>query len=125
MITKKNKRPNARGSPTPLSLEVKVTASFNSNGFPSNLATVIDQIMKAQGGVFERQGTSLVSGNRDFIYSFGQVIDETALMDDLKSHSSAKLNCQLTLEAFAPLDAYPGEAFMYGYSPGHLVRQRR
>jgi hypothetical protein len=125
MTAKKNKRPNSRGSPTSLSLEVKVTASSKSNGFPSNLTSVIDKIMKAHGGALEHQGTSLSSGDRDFIYSFGRVMDETTLMDNLKNDTSALLNCQLTLESFAPLDAYPGEASMYGYSPGHLVRQRR
>ena len=125
MTAKKNKPPDLRGSQTFLSLEVKVTVPSNSNGFPSNLASVIEQTMKDHIGVFEHQGTSLTSGDRDFIYRFSRVVDEAELLHDLKSGLTAKINCPLTLESFAPMDAYPGEARMYGYRPGHLVRQRR
>ena len=108
MTVKKNKPPDLRGSPTSLSLQVKLTVRCNLNSLSDSLMSTIDGIMAPHGGEPYTEGMSLISGYADFIYDFDRVSDETKLMDDLENAISAALNYHWTLESFASSDAYPG-----------------
>ena len=108
---------------TGIHLEVKAVVPSTLN--TDSTDTTIGRIMEAVGGEFLSRGTMLGTNRRDFIYGFKQVPDETALIDRIKDAASEQIGAAVAIQSFAPGDAYPGDATMFGYPPDHLVRQSR
>ncbi|MDR7039771.1 hypothetical protein J2X36_004549 [Methylobacterium sp. BE186] len=115
-------RPNA----DPITaLEIKVTLPVAALQDQSMLGRKVAHVMRRHSGIWGHEGISLLTQQRDWIYIFRQVPDESALLDALQVDLTAALGRKPVIESFRPTDAYPGDHSVYSYPPGHLVRQRR
>lgn len=65
------------------------------------------------------------TNQRDFISGFKHVPNEIALIEHIKDAVSQQVGVDVAIQSFAPGDAYPGDATVFGYPPDHLVRHSR
>lgn len=107
-------------------IDIKIIAHLLPSDHINAIDATIFTVMHAHAnGTLSHQGTTVATGLRDWIYVVPDVENDVRLLDALKLKLVAALGRNVTVESYEYLDAYPGDAAMWGYAPGALVLNRR